>query len=88
MTMEHKMEPLGVSLAKGATVVGTATAGATAYTIEVNRMLGYTLEQWQMFAVIVAAVSGIGGILLTAIFKYLHYRLELRKVENLEDDKP
>lgn len=79
MTMVNKMDHIGLPLAKAATAIGTATAVGTAGSIEVTKMLGYTLEQWQMFAVIIAAVSGIGGLLLTALFKTLHYRLEVKK---------
>ena len=79
MTMGYKMEPWGLPLAKVATNVGTAAGVLTAGSIEVTQMLGYTLEQWQMFAIIIAAITGLGGLLATVVFKTLHYRLARKK---------
>ncbi len=79
MTTVNKMDHIGLPLAKAATAIGAATAVGTAGSIEVTVMLGYTLQEWQLIAIIIAAVSGIGGLLLTAIFKTLHYRLEVKK---------
>lgn len=76
-----KIEHLGEAMAK----IGAATGGLAAGSIEVTEMLGYTFQEWQMLAVIIAAISGIGGLLLSLVFKTLHYRLERDRIrENRE----
>lgn len=70
------------------TVAATAakvTGGASAATIglsaglDVPRLLGYTVDEWQIIGVMTGIVIGFGGLMISATFHFLNYRLARRK---------
>lgn len=59
-------------------VAATATAGL-AVTLDVPKLLGYTVEEWQIIGIITGMVVGFGGLFITTLFHFLNYRLNLKK---------
>lgn len=64
----------------GVSAAGTVTLAAT---LDVPHLLGYTVEQWQIIGIITGIIMGAGGLIVTALFHWLNYRLKVRRL--LED---
>lgn len=82
------MKISGLSIANYVFKTGTVGTGSMAVMIEVNKMFGFTLKEWQIIAIILTGFAALGGLVVTSVFKWLHYRLEVRKARIDDNEAP
>lgn len=80
--LDNNMSETVAAVAAKVTGVSAAGTSVLAVTLDVPRLLGYTVEQWQLIGLVTGIATGIGGLLIMIIFNILNYRLKARQIQH------